>query len=591
MLPAGTQLGAGMLLASGTALNAMLWPKGVPLPFAFENGVPRNTVLLRGALDLQRGALIPSTTRVVLEDGVGFIELRPASDGTRGRNWALAPMLAPGSESWSVRLVAGADLGAADTRIALANAGSLRLADTHYGATATKGGGTLVWSENNAWGMPSGQPVTAEDEWLCQLLDPNDCVTKTGIAWAPGNGYDFPGGTPVPEEYLPICDFTPEACIDYGSAMNSIAVHGQSLSVVRTGTGDLDLIASGDIDVRSLYGMYTAGTQSAGVDARHNQARGNANGATSVLGTGGADYESLVAGDGRVYQAWFPDGGGNLTVRAGGNLTSDMLTATTQDVSQKSTVGVGNWLWRQGDGSAQLPTAWWINFGSYAREPSGAFGADVKPSLVGFTGFGALGGGNVQIEAGGNAGMLERKGTARSQGLVVAVGSTGRVADDGSLVLTGGGDIDMRIGGGVNSSQLARGNANSSFVPNHDLQGALINLRGATQLSAGSIGGMILGGRDLKDPRAFDPFSSTRAESTGGLVLVPGDSAMRIDTLGNLVVGAAADPGRVKLQNSSPFSVGSSAYGGGGLSWFSLWTDRTAIDLFSAGGNLTPARR
>jgi hypothetical protein len=589
VLPAGTQLGAGMPLASGTALNAMLWPKGVPLPFAFENGVPRNTVLLRGALDLQRGALIPSTTRVVLEDGVGFIELRPASDGTRGRNWALAPMLAPGSESWSVRLVAGADLGAADTRIALANAGSLRLADTHYGATATKGGGTLVWSENNAWGMPSGQPVTAEDEWLCQLLDPNDCVTKTGIAWAPGNGYDFPGGTPVPEEYLPICDFTPEACIDYGSAMNSIAVHGQSLSVVRTGTGDLDLIASGDIDVRSLYGMYTAGTQSAGVDARHNQARGNANGATSVLGTGGADYESLVAGDGRVYQAWFPDGGGNLTVRAGGNLTSDMLTATTQDVSQKSTVGVGNWLWRQGDGSAQLPTAWWINFGSYAREPSGAFGADVKPSLVGFTGFGALGGGNVQIEAGGNAGMLERKGTARSQGLVVAVGSTGRVADDGSLVLTGGGDIDMRIGGGVNSSQLARGNANSSFVPNHDLQGALINLRGATQLSAGSIGGMILGGRDLKDPRAFDPFSSTRAESTGGLVLVPGDSAMRIDTLGNLVVGAAADPGRVKLQNSSPFSVGSSAYGGGGLSWFSLWTDRTAIDLFSAGGNLTPS--
>ncbi|WP_432729966.1 filamentous haemagglutinin family protein [Variovorax sp. W6] len=588
-LAAGTQLGAGTPLPRGTALRAMLWPKGVPLPVAYENDVVRNTVLLRGALDLGRGALIPSATRVVLENGVGYIELRPNSDGTRGRNWALAPMLPAGSESWAVRLVAGADLGAADTRIALANTGSLRLADTHYGATVTKGGGTLVWAENNNWGMPAGQPVTKEEEALCPLLDPGDCITKTGIVWAPGNVFGEPAGTTVPDEYLVLCDIIAGSCIDYGSAVNVIAAHGQGISVVRTGTGDLDLIASGDIDARSLYGIYTAGTQSAGVDGRFNRARGNAPGATSVLGAGGSDYESLVAGDGRIYQAWFPEAGGNLTVRAGGDLTSDMLSTSANDAAQKASVGVGNWLWRQGDGSAQLPTAWWINFGSYAVDPAGLLAADVKPSLVGFTGFGALGGGNVQVQAGGNAGMLERKGTARSQGLVVAVGSTGRVADDGSIVLTGGGDIDMRIGGGVNSSQLARGNANTTFVPNHDLQGALVNLRGATQLSAASVGGMILGGRDQKDPRAFDPFSSNRAESTGGLVLVPGDSAMRIDTLGDLVVGAAADAGRVRMQNSSPFSTGSGTYGGGGLSWFSLWTDRTAIDLFSAGGSLTPS--
>ncbi|RTQ37370.1 filamentous hemagglutinin N-terminal domain-containing protein [Variovorax gossypii] len=588
-LAAGTQLGAGTPLPSGTALRAMLWPKGVPLPVAYENDVVRNTVLLRGALDLGRGALIPSATRVVLENGVGYIELRPGSDGTRGRNWALAPMLPAGSESWAVRLVAGADLGAADTRIALANTGSLRLADTHYGATVTKGGGTLVWAENNNWGMPAGQPVTKEEEALCPLLDPGDCITKTGIVWAPGNVFGEPAGTTVPDEYLVLCDIIAGSCIDYGSAVNVIAAHGQGISVVRTGTGDLDLIASGDIDARSLYGIYTAGTQSAGVDGRFNRARGNAPGTTSVLGAGGSDYESLVAGDGRIYQAWFPEAGGNLTVRAGGDLTSDMLSTSANDAAQKASVGVGNWLWRQGDGSAQLPTAWWINFGSYAVDPAGLLAADVKPSLVGFTGFGALGGGNVQVQAGGNAGMLERKGTARSQGLVVAVGSTGRVADDGSIVLTGGGDIDMRIGGGVNSSQLARGNANTTFVPNHDLQGALVNLRGATQLSAASLGGMILGGRDLKDPRAFDPFSSNRAESTGGLVLVPGDSAMRIDTMGDLVVGAAADAGRVRMQNSSPFSTGSGTYGGGGLSWFSLWTDRTAIDLFSAGGSLTPS--
>ncbi|WP_435438714.1 filamentous haemagglutinin family protein [Variovorax sp. RB2P76] len=585
VLAAGTQLGAGTPLPKGAALQAMVWPKGVPLPVAFENDVLRRTVLLGGALDLQRGALIPSTTKVVLEKGVGFIELRPASDGTRGRNWALAPMLPAGSESWSVRLVAGADLDAADTRIAMAGAGNLRFADTHYGATVTKGGGTLVWAENNNWGMPAGQPVTPEEEALCPLIDPSDCVSKTGVVWAPGNVFSEPAGMPVPDEYLVLCELIAESCIDYGSATNVLTAHGQSLSVVRTGTGDLDLIASGDVDVRSLYGIYTAGTQSAGVDPRFDQARGTAPGATSVLGTGGAGYESLVTGDGRVYHAWFPEAGGNLSVRAGGEITGDMLASRLNDPAQQSSVLVGNWLWRQGDGSAQLPTAWWINFGSYAVDPAGVLGADVKPSLVGFTGFGTLGGGNVRMEAGGNAGMLERKGTARSQGLVVAVGSTGRVAGDGSLVLTGGGDIDVRIGGGINSSQQARGNANSMDIPNHDLQGALVNLRGATQLSAASVGGMILGGRDLKDPRAFDPFASNRAESTGGLVLVPGDSTIRIDTLGDLVVGGAADPGRVPMLNSSPFG----AQGGGGLSWFSLWTGRTAIDLFSAGGSLTPS--
>ncbi|MRT32597.1 hypothetical protein FGX01_01575, partial [Xylella fastidiosa subsp. multiplex] len=70
--------------------------------------------------------------------------------------------------------------------------------------------------------------------------------------------------------------------------------------------------------------------------------------------------------------------------------------------------------------------------------------------LVGFTGFGALGGGNVSVRTDGDAGNIEARGSRnnpRSQGLVVAVGSTGRIAADGGMTLTGGGDIDLRIGG------------------------------------------------------------------------------------------------------------------------------------------------
>ena len=38
---------------------------------------------------------------------------------------------------------------------------------------------------------------------------------------------------------------------------------------------------------------------------------------------------------------------------------------------------------------------------------------------------------------------------ARSQGLTAVVASTGRLLD-GNLVLTGGGDLDLRIGGSLN---------------------------------------------------------------------------------------------------------------------------------------------
>ena len=69
--------------------------------------------------------------------------------------------------------------------------------------------------------------------------------------------------------------------------------------------------------------------------------------------------------------------------------------------------------------------------------------------MVGFTGFGTLGGGNVSIAAGRDAGVRDARGdaalyvngmAARSQGLTAVVASTGRLLD-GNLVLTGGGDL------------------------------------------------------------------------------------------------------------------------------------------------------
>lgn len=77
---------------------------------------------------------------------------------------------------------------------------------------------------------------------------------------------------------------------------------------------------------------------------------------------------------------------------------------------QVPSVAVGNWLWRQGDAKADLPTAWWINFGSYATQPLPDQSTDTGSYLVGFTGFGTLGGGNISLRAGADAGMLRAIG-------------------------------------------------------------------------------------------------------------------------------------------------------------------------------------
>lgn len=212
-------------------------------------------------------------------------------------------------------------------------------------------------------------------------------------------------------------------------------------------------------------------------------------------------YDAALAG----YQAWYPDHGGNLRVEAGRDIVGDVWTGRAEsgtserDWALYSSAAVGNWLWRQGTGSTTgvepVPTSWWVNFGAYTNV-SAAAGA--SPRMVGFTGFGTLGGGNLTLEAGRDAGVRDAIGDAldstiapRSGAIIAAVGSTGRVSD-GQLHLTGGGDLQLRIGGALNPNLRATfSSLNASRAgQNLDLNGTFSNLRGSLQLDAGRIGAM-----------------------------------------------------------------------------------------------------
>lgn len=566
-LPAGTRLGAGSRLPLATPVTGMTWPGGVPLPgrATLASGEV-DGVRLAGGLALRAGAFLPAGSDIRLPDGAASVDVRPA--GAVSHNWAIAPMLAAGSQSWSVRLVAGADLQAADPRLTdPRSSGQMRLADTHYGMRRIPAaGGGLVWTQEGVdnWGDPS--------------LKPGDPLDPEALG------------------YPTICDDFPTWCAassdDYALEAEPYA---SRFSVLRTGTGDLDLFAAGNLRMDSPFGVYTAGTASA-VDSSYNLARARDGG--SVLrdpALGG--YEQWVdGGEQSLYSAWYPTLGGNLTLAVGGDLRGDVLGRLSGAVPNAGydSAAVGNWLWRQGSGSTAGTadrTAWWINFGTYARQPGGD-GAAAATQQVGFTGIGTLGGGDLSLKVAGDAGVIEARTSSvpqetsqRSQGLVLAVGGSGRVGADGQLTLSGGGDMDVRIGGALNPL--------TPFDQGSSLYGAMVNLRGNAQVRATSLGGIdLIYGRLDSDQvpgerRAYDPFVSTLGLANGGPTLVPGDATFSLNSLGDLVLQGVVDPGRTPLMNGTPYTSASGVEGYG-LSGFSLWTERTAIDLTSAGGNLTP---
>ncbi len=630
-LGTGAVLGAGFRLDTALAVQAQVWPAGVALPA---------TMRLSAAVELKAGSLIPSMTEVQLA-GNQPVNLRPAdASGSQGRNWALAPMLPEGTTSWDLTAVAGADTSAADMRARRFGAsGDLVLADTHYSTIRTVQTTNVFVGERvitvqgslDTWGDESfaGKPVKELAD-IFSMTEDNFClvfagacanaprlVTREGsLAWAGDESFT---GKPASELAAwfgwteeEFCAHGMEICYGGGEWVNE--THYNSLvgspawSVLRTGAGDINLLAAGDVAMRSGFGVYTAGIPTSfgdDRDAAFNPGRAPAPGQTQLLGpvqAGGA-YDAALAS----YQAWYPDAGGNLRVAAGGNIGGDVWAETAEpggaagaEPADSASSAVGNWLWRQGSGStngvAPTATSWWINFGTYAnvRNRGGA-----TPRMIGFTGFGTLGGGNLSLEAGGHAGVVQGQGSGltpssragHATAIVAAVGSTGRVVG-GELVLTGGGDLSVRSAGALNpnleaTSQLATGNVQSL-----ELNGTLVNLRGALTLQSSRIGGVattaVSYGTLDSSIAVSDPSVALRGEAMGGPVLVLGDASALLQARGDAVMGAVTDAGRSGVLNYNAVTLADGTTAAG-TSWFSLWTDRTTLDVVSAGGDLAPS--
>ncbi len=358
-VPGGSIVTAGSILPVSATIGTVSWPAGASLA-AFGAG---QTLTLAAAVPLAAGDLIPAGTNVVFSSGARQMLTRAEGAGgsiTYGTNGAQSAMIQ--GSIW---------------------------ADAAMLADGPSGQVPLSWS----MAFVSGGDTAA--------ADPHTLLTSSALAAQATARNSNPGSMILSDPHYQV------ALTRSGNVFS----YYPSFSVIRTGTGDLTLLSGGGFSEESLYGIYTAGAQSPAVVGP--KQAGTASTSTTVP----AGYDAAID----AYQAYDPVGGGNVVLAAQGNLTGDTFDGNASDDLLPSNA-VGNWLWWQGNST--IPTAWWINFGSYVL-PLGPIGArlsnnttvtDGHPLLVGFTGIGALGGGNVTVNAGGDAGAVAGLVSATGRG-------------------------------------------------------------------------------------------------------------------------------------------------------------------------------
>jgi filamentous hemagglutinin len=257
-------------------------------------------------------------------------------------------------------------------------------------------------------------------------------------------------------------------------------------AVVRTGTGDISLIAAKDIVMAGVgSGAYTAGTPA--VDA--------------VTIRGGLTMS-------------FPTGGGDLVVRAGEDIINPQTTAAG---------GVPIWQLRQGGGTAAAPIApaWGVNLDAYNWN------------------FGTLGGGDLRISAGRDATNISA--AAADSLLPQTAGTDPQYVTSGGLSLTAGRDIgsaQVFLADGVGSVTAGRALTAilpSVFVTPEANVGSAFYLQAST-LNVNARLGIDVGG-------VFNPtaLNQPRPATGKGLYSYSEDSALNLSTVaGDVVLGAAS---------------------------------------------------
>lgn len=345
---------------------------------------------LRSGADRQPGTLtIRASGDLVFAYDESTLSFGSLSDGfsaageSAGDLW-LARLMEPGTQSWSYRLIAGADFGSAEPDRVLAAADS-----------AAYSGSLLLGKGSPELPNPFGGSVNVD-------------ITENI----------------VPAFY----------------------------QVIRTGTGDININAAGDVRLLNpLATIYTAGTRAddmADFDTPN----------TGYLGT--SSLGAIQQSD--AYSAQYSLGGGNVVIRASRDITR-LFEIQGEFVDDSTLEMPTNWLYRRGavdpatgqfattrvagNGSNIASTTWWTDFSNFFQDVA------------------TLGGGNVELSAGRDVRNVSASAATNAR---MPKGSPSAE----SLLELGGGDVTVSAGrnldGGVYYVERGAGSitAGASIVTN-----------------------------------------------------------------------------------------------------------------------------
>ncbi|OHV97371.1 hypothetical protein AKG95_09030 [Janthinobacterium lividum] len=310
-------------------------------------------------------------------------------------------------------------------------------------------------------------------------------------------------------------DSNPDAAIDNGAG-----------KLIRTGSGDLEVRAGRDVTLAHKESViYTAGRKDM---------------------TTWGDFTTANAG------AAYGIEGGNLDIGAQGSITA-------QPAGQRFT----EWLNRQGTLNKQR---YFSEYESnvYGMRPDGSYGLLMLPAeqsswWVNYAAFqqgvGALGGGNVTVNAGGDLNnlvvvlpttMRMRGGLAASEAMTMETRNGGSMNVEAGGVIRGGQYYIARGTGDIKAGETAVGNSVSVVWNDNE-----------------------------PDRRVFT-FSVAP-------ILALGDATLNVRTAGDLRLQTVIDPLLVRYGDDGTGTLARMEY----AAYMSGYTDRTALKLVSTGGDIT----
>lgn len=460
------------------------------------------------------------------------------------------------SQSWSFRMVAGADVLSANFREVVPM------------VTKTGSGSSNVLTVSSASGIVLGQAVTGTNiatGTVVTAINGNQITLSQNLSAAvPANtSIIFGSSLLLGKNAVDAIGGNTSGGVNALTRLainptNSAAATASNFfQVIRTGTGDIEIYTAKDVQLLNQFAtIYTAGVQ--------------VQDSSTVYSSGDFSVPDVTEGNSpdqgttklgqvqQLYPAQYSMAGGNVTVNAGNDIVHYTYTqgATPTQLLDSQRELPNNWLMRRSyvdatghygmidlfdvfDESASA--TWWVNFSNF------------------FDGIATLGGGNVSLNAGRDVQNVSAHAVTNAR---AAAGA----ATAGNLLELGGGDVTVHAGRNIDGGiyYVERG-------------AGVLRADGAiTTNSARAPGIGRLAGGTVADDKALtkDIYQNTWLPTT----LFVGKSTFDVSARGNVLLGQTTNTMLLPqgLTNRTWYKT-----------YFSTYSDKSAVHVSSLGGDIT----